>query len=155
LPAPEDHSGVALADVNLSIKWSATSSQSPCITSGSRIWIFNAPDTKEDERVSVGRELKSSEALALQGYPLTELYPAPEQDSHPRHYMDLAGNAFCGPVVGAVLLASFAAHPWGAETADPEPKDADSWIALDADDDDQQTQVVVSDSDSDGSGEPW
>ena len=88
------------ADVNFSIAWcQARRKVTPCIVCGSRIW-----------GLTLGRELCAEELLALQGF--SHAAQGDTMQWAPKQLVDLAGNAFNGAVVAAVLTASLAAYPW-------------------------------------------
>ena len=68
----------------------------PTITPHNKTWL-----------VEQGRPLTGFEALGLQGFPMDILSSSEHCPSDPQ-LMDLAGNAFSGPVVMAVLVCMFA-----------------------------------------------
>ena len=67
--------------------------KSPCLTPSSKLWISKP-----------GALLKAFDHAVLQGVP-----EAACPDTAARLLRDLVGNAFCGPVAGAVLLGAFVA----------------------------------------------
>lgn len=78
------------AEISRSVLYgSFRESQTPCLTPGSRIWIFNK------QRWLIGPEM-----LALQGFPVDELNLEGIKDQQLRL---LAGNAMSVPVVGLFL----------------------------------------------------
>lgn len=72
---------------------------SPCVLPGSRLWMRRK-----------GRRILPTEALVLQGWPLMCQRDLPEWSR--AQLMSLAGNAFCGQSVQAVLIAALAVYPW-------------------------------------------
>ena len=63
--------------------------------------------------LSEPRTLLGIEALSLQGMPLTAERRALLEDQCDDGLMlDMAGNAFAGPVVGALLISVFVSLPW-------------------------------------------
>mmetsp|Transcript_46404 Transcript_46404/g.86703 ORF Transcript_46404/g.86703 Transcript_46404/m.86703 type:complete len:630 (-) Transcript_46404:161-2050(-) len=88
-----------------SSRWRST----PCLTPGSRIWVFNR------QRWLLGREM-----LALQGFPVDELDLNGLED---RHLALLAGNAMSVPVVGLFLYLILAHVSFKADTDAPRTLD--------------------------------
>ena len=95
----KDH---VFADINMSLGWVSPSvGHVPCLVSTSQIWCFK-----------LKHPLLGSEALALQGFGFGDqvaIYPCHLAQ---RYTMDLAGNAFNGGVLAALLAATLAAHTW-------------------------------------------
>lgn len=86
-----------MADINMSADWlKVKPGMCPCLVSSSMIWL-----------VRQQRLLQPSEALNLQGFPPTILQECDPPLSCAK-LVDLAGNAFNGPVVEAVALAVLA-----------------------------------------------
>ncbi len=88
-----------VADVNLSIQWCrARKREVPCIVSSSRMWALHR-----------GRLLAGEELLALQGFSIQVQHDYCDTWSH-KQLVDLAGNAYNGAVLAAVVTAVLASH---------------------------------------------
>ena len=101
----EDKDAELTVDSNMSCVWQyVRPNMAPCIVSSSRIWLLKAK-----------RLVSGEEALELQGFPAEQQRLA---DMDPplscRDVVDLAGNAFNGPVAMAVLISIFVACDWRA-----------------------------------------
>lgn len=92
-----------LHDINMSMQWlSVCVACSPCIVSSSRLWCR--------KRLG-GVDLAACEALALQGFSHTAQKVA-DPPLTEKELVDLAGNAFNGAVVMAVVASSVAVGRW-------------------------------------------
>lgn len=71
----------------------------PCILPNSILWLRRR-----------FRVVEPNEALVLQGFPLLSYQQLASWSS--AELMDLAGNAFCGENVIAILIAALTAYAW-------------------------------------------
>lgn len=96
-----DTPGEIVVDLNYSMNWGAASyDKCPCIVSTSMLWCL---------RRNGGQEIMPEEALCLQGFSYSAMRP---QAFTGRQVYDLAGNAFNGGVLAAVISACFASCDW-------------------------------------------
>lgn len=96
-----DTPGEIVVDLNYSMNWGAASyGKCPCIVSTSMLWCL---------RRNGGQEILPEEALCLQGFSHSAMRP---QAFSGRQVYDLAGNAFNGGVLAAVISACFASCDW-------------------------------------------
>ena len=100
-------------DVNMNLEWNSVAVEvCPTIVCSSTLWLRKAM-----------REIWGAEALSLQGFPLCDLHH--EAYSHTR-MMELAGNAFNGLVVAAVMTAAMTHISFPQDGVDMESQDAAS-----------------------------
>ena len=77
----------------------------PCLLPNSSWWV---PPQSDDDRAAA-RPLLGREMMCLQGFNMSE---ADVEGTTDANLADLAGNAFCGSVVAAILSSLFVSVPW-------------------------------------------
>ena len=94
-------------DLNMTMNWGNWRENiTPCIVSTGILWLRGSCGGSTVDRLLSGREL-----LHLQGFDARKVGKMGHAFSQ-KEMVDLAGNAFCGPVLYAVVTALVACVPW-------------------------------------------
>ena len=99
--------GFRCRDLNMTMNWGMWQEDvAPCIVSSSITWLRGSCPVRKVDRLLSGKEM-----LTLQGFDARLIGKTARVFSQ-RELVDLAGNAFCGPVLYAVVTGIVACVPW-------------------------------------------
>ena len=94
-------------DLNMTMNWGVwRENVTPCIVSTGILWLRGSCGGRTVDRLLSGREL-----LQLQGFDARKAGKMAHAFSQ-KEMVDLAGNAFCGPVLYPIVTALVACVPW-------------------------------------------
>ena len=94
-------------DLNMTMAWGSwRESHTPCVVSTASMWLRGPRPGGAIDRLLSGKEL-----LHLQGFEARVQEAAPQAFSH-KDKTDLAGNAFCGPILLALVSGVVACVDW-------------------------------------------